>query len=108
MEMSLVRRYLIKDKPEGDNFVIKGDKLHHIFNVCRHSVESKFEVISPETSYLVCVKEVDKHKAVCEILSKTKKNQAKKTICSPIYQHAKTLYLRICIGKMCGNLGLGQ
>ena len=65
-----MRRYLVKDKPEGEFFVIKGDKLHHIFNVCRHSVGSKFEIINPQISYLVQAEEVDKRKAICRILSK--------------------------------------
>lgn len=76
--VNFVRRYLIKDKPEGEFFVIKGDKLHHIFNVCRHSLGSKFEIISPQISYLVQVVEVDKHKAVCKILSSTTRPELKK------------------------------
>lgn len=65
-----MRRYWIDKKDlfqQQVNFT--GDVFHHIFDVCRQNVGSKFEVLTEDSkAYFVHVTEVGKKSAVAEVL----------------------------------------
>ncbi len=64
-----MRRYWVSDRPKGKDFIIKGEKFHHIFKVCRHLLSSRFEILNPGISYLVQVEKIHKQEAVCKVIS---------------------------------------
>lgn len=65
-----MRRYWIEKKDLfGDRVNFTGDSFHHIFDVCRQEVGSKFEVLSEDSkAYLVEVVNVSKKNAEARIL----------------------------------------
>ncbi len=68
---SFLRRYWIEAQDIIDNKVLFKDELfHHIFDVCRQVVGSKFEVITSGSAYFVEVIAVSKKGATAQILEK--------------------------------------
>lgn len=65
-----MRRYWIHDSTFKDNeILIQGDLFHHIFDVCRQDVGSKFEVISPDSkAYFVEIVARGRRQAQARIL----------------------------------------
>lgn len=65
-----MRRYWIEKKDYfGDKVNFAGDVFHHIFDVCRQEVGSKFEVITEDSkAYLVQVTIVGKKNAEAQVL----------------------------------------
>lgn len=65
-----MRRYWIEDNQKHEDLVTwNSSQLHHIFDVCRQGVGSKFEVIHPDhKAYLVEVISVSKKQAQARIL----------------------------------------
>lgn len=65
-----MRRYWIQKKDLfADQVNFTGDVFHHIFDVCRQEVGSKFEVLTEESkAYFVQVTQVSKKSAVGQIL----------------------------------------
>lgn len=67
----IVRRYWIEpEQKTGDEIRFDGELFHHIFDVCRQDVGSKFEVILPGEAYLVEVQEVGKKSARATVIEK--------------------------------------
>jgi len=66
-----VRRYWVdKEFFTPDHVVITGDTFHHIFDVCRQTQGSQFEVLDGMgNAYLVEAIALEKKKAICKILS---------------------------------------
>ncbi|MGZ6458994.1 MAG: RsmE family RNA methyltransferase [Bdellovibrio sp.] len=67
---SIMRRYWIKKEDLfQDQVNFKGDVFHHIFDVCRQEVGSKFEVLTEDSkAYFVEVFQVAKKSATARIL----------------------------------------
>lgn len=65
-----MRRYWIEKKDlSGDRVIFSGDTFHHIFDVCRQDIGSKFEVLNEDSkAYLVEVLSVGKKNAEARIL----------------------------------------
>lgn len=65
-----MRRYWIEASDKsGDSVVFRDDTFHHIFDVCRQDVGSKFEVITPDgKAYFVEVTRVDRKSAEARVL----------------------------------------
>lgn len=64
-----MRRYWIEPQQKNENEVrFDGEQFHHIFDVCRQDVGSKFEVLLPGEAYLVEVLEVGKKSARANII----------------------------------------
>lgn len=68
-----MRRYWIESSQKNDLEIrFDGDQFHHIFDVCRQDVGSKFEVLLPGEAFLVEVKEVGKKIARATIIESRK------------------------------------
>lgn len=67
-----MRRYWVDQQSVSENSVtFSGDVFHHIFDVCRQEVGSKFEVLDGQgQALLVQVTDVKKNSAVARILEK--------------------------------------
>ena len=65
-----MRRYWIpKDSVTGDDVRITGDTLHHLRDVCRMHIGSKFEVIvDGGSAHLVEIKSETKHESLAKII----------------------------------------
>jgi len=65
-----MRRYWIEKKDYfGDRVNFSGDTFHHIFDVCRQEVGSKFEVLTEDSkAYLVQVVSVHKKNAEAQVI----------------------------------------
>ena len=65
-----MRRYWIEKKSMfGDEVIFKDEVLHHIFDVCRQGVGSKFEVLTEDSkAYLVEVVTVEKKQAKAKVI----------------------------------------
>ncbi len=64
-----MRRYWIEPQNlSGEAVQLSGDLFHHIFDVCRQNVGSKFEVILDGKAYLVEVTSVQKKEATAKII----------------------------------------
>jgi len=65
-----MRRYWIEKKDlHNDEVNFSGDVFHHIFDVCRQEVGSKFEVLTEDSkAFFVQVTQVSKKNAVAKIL----------------------------------------
>lgn len=65
-----MRRYWIdKNNHSGDRVNFAGETFHHIFDVCRQEVGSKFEVITEDSkAYLVQVTNVGKKNAEAQVI----------------------------------------
>jgi 16S rRNA (uracil1498-N3)-methyltransferase len=65
-----MRRYWIQKKDLfGEQVTFLGDTFHHIFDVCRQEVGSKFEVLNEDSkAYLVEVLSVGKKSAVARVI----------------------------------------
>lgn len=75
-----MRRYLIEKKQFKDGTVhIEGDLFHHICEVCRQGLGSKFEVLTEEgRAYVVEIKAVQKKMATAIILDQRELPKLKK------------------------------
>ncbi len=67
---SVVRRYWIEKKDVyGDQVQFSGDIFHHIFDVCRQVMGSKFEVLTEDSkAYFVEVTQITKKSAAAKII----------------------------------------
>lgn len=66
-----MRRYWIEPSQKHDLDVrFDGDQFHHIFDVCRQGVGSRFEVLVTGEAYLVEVKSLGKKSALARILER--------------------------------------
>ncbi|HRO66263.1 MAG TPA: 16S rRNA (uracil(1498)-N(3))-methyltransferase [Pseudobdellovibrionaceae bacterium] len=65
-----MRRYWIETSDKsGDLVHFRGDLHHHIFDVCRQELGSKFEVLTEEgKAYLVKVTQLDRKAALAEVI----------------------------------------
>lgn len=64
-----MRRYWIEEKDIlGQQVLLQGDVFHHIIDVCRQEVGSRFELISQGKAYFVKLVAVSKKGATAEIL----------------------------------------
>src|SRR4051812_41064719 len=68
-----VRRYWLESKnirAAEQSVLIDGDSFHHIFDVCRQEMGSRFEVLGDAArAHLVQVTSIEKKKAHAQILS---------------------------------------
>lgn len=65
-----MRRYWVEKECFKESFVIlEKDDFHHICEVCRQSLNDKFEILQGGTAYSVELVRVDKKKAFAQILS---------------------------------------
>lgn len=69
---NIMRRYWItKSQIQGDHVLFQGEQFHHIFEVCRQDVGSKFEVITEDSvAYFVQVDSVARKNATALIQEK--------------------------------------
>ncbi len=64
-----MRRYWIEKKHFSENSIkIDGDSFHHICDVCRQDVGSKFEILCDGKAYFVELISRDKKSAIAKIL----------------------------------------
>ncbi|MBX3039139.1 MAG: 16S rRNA (uracil(1498)-N(3))-methyltransferase [Bdellovibrionaceae bacterium] len=65
-----MRRYWIDTADKsGETVHFRGDLHHHIFDVCRQELDSKFEVLTEEgKAYLVRVTQLDRKSATAEVI----------------------------------------
>lgn len=66
-----MRRYWIEPQDIiGENVLLQGEVFHHVIDVCRQEIGSKFEVISNGSAYFVRIIAISKKGATAEILEK--------------------------------------
>lgn len=77
-----MRRYRLQDISENDSQItIDGDSFHHICDVCRLGVESRFEVLTPSGwALLVEITAVHKKQATALVLSRRQLPPLKKPL----------------------------
>lgn len=75
-----MRRYRIENTSEKDvEVLIEGDSFHHIVDVCRQNVGSKFEILTPSGwALFVEIQKVGKKSALAHVLEKRKIPELKK------------------------------
>jgi len=77
-----MRRYWVPEVSENDTLVLlKGDVFHHIVDVCRQDVGSKFEVLTESGwALLVEIEKVTKKDAVAKVIEKRQLPPLKKPL----------------------------
>lgn len=74
-----MRRYWVDEsKIQQDKVLLTDETFHHIIDVCRQDIDSKFEILSHGQAHFVQVIEIKKRQAVCQILETRKVEALKK------------------------------